>query len=205
MSNYLIVHAQRKHSKNKFEDYCLTGLRAKDMYLSKDGKVKTLELSDDLKTHNLQEIICNPNTASVQTAKILSNNLKIPSSNKNYLLSVKYDFSQFTNYKLWEKLSPNKEEMVSLRSKSLEFFLEDKLLEPKSEIIQRFKKLEEKLQNSDNLLVISQAYYLKLFYLYLNTRFEASFENMKNLMNVDDYLYQPLGGYLYPNLTKFKI
>lgn len=203
MTNYLIVHAEREYSKNKFEDYCLTGLRAKDMYLSQKGLDDIENSVPSFKDLKLNKVLHNPNSSSEQTAIEFSKKLQIPSFPDNSLTSIKYDFSQFTNYKLWKNGLPNNQEMSSLREKALIFFLEDKLLESKEDIVGRFKKLEKILQENSDLLIISQAFYLKMFYLFLETRLEATALDLIKLMETDDYLYKPLSGFDYPNLTKF--
>jgi broad specificity phosphatase PhoE len=206
MNNIIIRHPSPEYTSNLYQDYLDNGLMQKDFYLSEKSHQYLSENLTKLGSLNLQKVLYSPATVCQQTAQIISDNLKIEKFELSELNIVKHDFSTFTDSQLWiDGKQPDDSEMQRLRGNSIIYFLEDKLSEPKSDILQRFERLKEILVTEKSCLFISHGYTIKLFYLYLKTDFKVSKEELVTLSETDKSFGESLQGFDYPTLNTVKI
>jgi broad specificity phosphatase PhoE len=202
MSNLLIRHVSPKYSGNLYEDYLLGGLMQRDFSLSDSGKEIVLTSLNKLRDTGCQKIFYSPATICKEMAQMISNGLKIEMFELSDLKMVKHDFSQFTNPALWVNgKSPDDSEMKWLRQNSIIHFLQDRLLESKQDIIDRFNSLKNKLDVEKAGLFISHGYTIKLFSLYLRTEFSVSQQEILELAETEKSFGESLQGFEYPSLS----
>lgn len=79
--------------------------------------------------------------------------------------------------------------------------MQDRLLESKQDIIDRFNSFKNKLDVEKGGLFISHGYTIKLFFLYLRTNFSVSQQEILELAETDKSFGESLQEFEYPSLS----
>lgn len=187
----VIRYASPKYSNDLYQDYIDTGLLVDKLELSNEALIETSKFDPGFKP---AMIFCAPSTVSIQTAEILGSKFNSEIQVLDDLINIKHDFKHYIKNK--EELdSPIK--MQILRSSFLEDLLDDNLLEPKDNIYKRLRRVDTKLTESDNSLVITHGILMTAMYLYLKRYFNFRFEEAKKVADTSIPFYGSLKGFDY--------
>jgi broad specificity phosphatase PhoE len=197
--NILIRYSKVNYSDNLYMDYYKSGIGEDTLKLSEDGKEDIKHFSPDI---NIKRIFYSPSSSCKETALEFQKKFgKVEIVELQELSNVKHDFSKLTDKNLWANGTPDNKEMQKLRTKFIESFLEDKLLERRNEIEKWLLKLREILDSEKDGLFITHGIVLKLFELL----FKNTIQNKENLIanaELEKPFYGALKGYFYPGFQK---
>jgi broad specificity phosphatase PhoE len=180
-------------------DYYNSGIGKDTLKLSEEGRE---DIKYFLPEINIKKIFHSPNFGCKETALEFQKRLgKVEIVKLQELSNVKHDFSELTNKQLWKNGTPDDKEMEKLRTRFIESFLEDTLLERRNEIEKRLLELKEILDSEKDGLFITHGIVLKLFELLFKNNISDN-EKLISNAELDKPFYGALKGYFYPGFKQ---
>lgn len=196
--NILIRYASPTYSNDLYDDYCKSGLLQDVLHISEKGleEIAIAHFTEAKKIYFADSHVASE-TATAIAERYNIKDLELLPELKN----IKHDFTKYIQKSELNDLS----KMLYLRKQFFTDLINDKLLEEKSDIINRFMSLKKFLDTETNAIFVTHGLTLVALKIFLTIGFDTSIENFGKVVDFSLPFYGSLKGFSYPTLDDITV